>query len=179
MDYLKWKNEVEPEAIAAMSDREIDRSISDCQEMIWKAEDAMADFPLDSSNYKARVRHKDTAEKNLKMLHRVRHDRQQQRAREQYDQRVQEKSRASTEDEFSRLAGQFREMGSYKDAVRFADECDAQYNKLKEKREEEQKKIAAATKSRANSILIVQLGIFAIFLYIIFGTDTLYSLWRG
>jgi len=41
-----------------------------------------------------------------------------------YDSMVQEKNNASSEYEYKRLANEFREMGSYEDSARLANECD-------------------------------------------------------
>ena len=58
---------------------------------------------------------------------------------EQYDQLVQTKNNASTEDQCVDLARQFRAMNGYKDAAELAKECERQRLKLKEQREEQER----------------------------------------
>jgi hypothetical protein len=59
----------------------------------------------------------------------------EQQRQMQYDKLVQEKNRATTENQFSMLAQQFRAMEGYKDTAALASQCDAQYQRLKAERE--------------------------------------------
>ena len=73
--------------------------------------------------------------------YRILKERREEQERETYYNRlVQEKSKASTENEFFMLAQQFQEIGDYKNAVELAKECDEQCRILKERREEQERK---------------------------------------
>ena len=50
----------------------------------------------------------------------------------EYNQLVQDKSKASTEWQYQDLAKKFRSLGNYKDTAKLANECENQYRRLKE-----------------------------------------------
>ena len=55
-----------------------------------------------------------------------------------YNQLLSTKSFISSEKDFQKLAGQFREMGGYKDSFKQAIECEDRYHDLRERREEQE-----------------------------------------
>ena len=68
----------------------------------------------------------------------------ERKRKEQYDRLVEEKNRASTEEEYQKLAEGFRALGNYENAVALMKDCHTEYNKLAIAAEEERKKRAAA-----------------------------------
>jgi len=66
-------------------------------------------------------------------------DRMRRERQERYDRLVQEKNRASTENEFEKLNKAFIEMGGYENAKTLADECNTQCRILKGRREEQER----------------------------------------
>jgi tetratricopeptide (TPR) repeat protein len=66
-------------------------------------------------------------------------DRMRRERQERYDRLVQEKNRASTENEFENLNKAFLEMGGYENARSLADECNTQCRILKGRREEQER----------------------------------------
>jgi cation transport ATPase len=59
---------------------------------------------------------------------------------EQYNRLLLAKNKASTEEEFQKLAGQFKTMNNYKKSSELSIECGKQYQRLKESREEKERK---------------------------------------
>jgi len=73
----------------------------------------------------------------------------QEAEKERYNDLVQQKNNASTEDAYEQLAKDFREMGGYENSSKMADECDEQFRVLKEKREEHERKVAEERRKSA------------------------------
>jgi len=73
-----------------------------------------------------------------------------------YDDLLKAKNNALYEDNFLHLVKEFRKMGDYENAVQMANECDKQFNVLKEKREEQERqamvKEAARKKAEAEAL---------------------------
>jgi hypothetical protein len=57
-----------------------------------------------------------------------------------YDELVQEKNNASSEEEYKQLAQKFFDMGNYENAAKMADECTKQSGIFKEQREKQERK---------------------------------------
>jgi len=63
-----------------------------------------------------------------------------QKQREQYKRLGEEIIKASTAEDWLTLAMQFREMDGYRNTADLAEKCDARYRKLKERREEQERR---------------------------------------
>lgn len=93
----------------------------------------------EQNNFKKAVRFAD-AEYRVKIEEHERKIRERIR-QEQYDRLVQLKNGASTEHDYKELAEQFRVMNSCNDSPKLANECDHQYRVLKERREEQERRM--------------------------------------
>ena len=70
---------------------------------------------------------------------RLKERREERERAERYQRLFEEAKRASTEEDWQKLAVQCRGMGGYKDTAELANKCDAKYRELKEQREEEER----------------------------------------
>jgi hypothetical protein len=122
-----------------------------------------------------------------------------------YDDLVQAKNSASSEEKYKQLAVEFREMGTHENAAQLADECGKQYRILKERREEqeriekqrkeetqrreaeererckaeerERERIKAEKVKRKQTIgIALQFGMLIAFLYVLWGTNLISSI---
>ena len=84
-----------------------------------------------------------------------------------YDKLVQEKNSASTVREFYDLEKKFLLMDNYRNSAALAEECGYKWDELRR-----------STRRRDKMLRLLQLGVVAVFLYVIFGTGFLYSLYR-
>jgi|GEM_PF-2450353 len=112
-----------------------------------------------------------------------------------YDKLVQAKNQASSEDGYYSLIVQFRDMKGYEDTDKLANECEKQYNVLKEDREERERKAREAEQKRLEEDLLAKrraeeakkrnarIGVFLqccliiSYLYILFVTYIISALW--
>lgn len=103
------------------------------------------------------------AEQVLQNARKLKEEVEQERAERarNYEQLVQEKNSASTEDEYNNLANQFRAMNGYENAAELAKECDIQEKALIERRKEQKKKRVITIISAAIAAIGILIGIIA------------------
>ena len=135
-------------------------------------------FPEGSVWY-SRVKSQQEIDAEKRAAESARIEREKQEAIGRYDQLIQEMNKASTESEFQHLTTQFRNMGDYKDANRLANECANRQKALEQQRMELERRKEAAEKAQDNLLMLLQWGLCAVFIYILFGTNLLWTLIGG
>ena len=98
-------------------------------------------LPL-AKEFRAMNGYKDTtalADECEKQYHVLKEEREERERQSQYDRLVAEKNQATSESQYKDLVHRFRAMTGYKDTASLADECEKQYQVLREQREEQER----------------------------------------
>ena len=147
---------------------DFDKAVEDIDQAVKDMEESLR---LDPDNV-ASASTINNIRKEKEIVYRLRRERQ-----EKYDRLVQKMKSASTEEEYEDLCEQLRSMNGYKNTIELANECENQYQPLKERREAEEQEQRKKQKKKTVMGVFLHMGLVVAYICFFCGTDVVSDLW--